>query len=145
MQPPLGWLVTGRSGSSAPDEATVAEDSVDNAVDVLANDSDGVDDGETLTVTAVTQGTSGSVALTTDGTVSCTPNSDFFGTDSFTYRIGDGNGGSDTAVVDVTVTAVNDVPSFVKGADQSVNEDAGGQSVTGWASTISAGPANESG
>ena len=45
----------------------------------------------------------------------------------------------------ITVTAVNDAPSFTKGADQTVAEDAGAQTVTGWATAISAGPANESG
>src|SRR2546426_6482513 len=43
----------------------------------------------------------------------------------------------------ITVTAVNDAPSFTKGADQTVLEDAGAQSVTGWATNLSAGPANE--
>ena len=43
------------------------------------------------------------------------------------------------------MNAVNDAPSFTKGADQTVNEDAGAQTVSGWATAISAGPANESG
>src|SRR5207249_4608384 len=68
----------------------------------------------------------------------------FFGPDSFTYTISDGNGGSDTATVTVTVTNVNDAPSFTKGPDQIVDEDAGPQSIPGWASAISAGPSNES-
>src|SRR6185369_10947007 len=34
---------------------------------------------------------------------------------------------------------VNDVPSFTKGADQTVNEDAGAQTVVGWATNISRG------
>src|SRR5207247_2480777 len=45
----------------------------------------------------------------------------------------------------ITVNSVNDAPSFVEGADQTVNEDAGAQSVPSWASAISAGPTNESG
>ena len=40
--------------------------------------------------------------------------------------------------VNMTVT-VNNAPSFTKGADQTVNEDAGAQSVTGWATAISDG------
>ena len=44
----------------------------------------------------------------------------------------------------ISVTAVNDVPSFVKGADQTVLEDAGAQTILNWATGISAGPANES-
>jgi hypothetical protein len=43
------------------------------------------------------------------------------------------------------VTAVNDVPSFTKGANQTVLEDAGAQSVASWASALSAGPASEAG
>jgi hypothetical protein len=73
---------------------------------VLANDTDGVDVGEALTVTAVTQGAHGSVSFTAAG-VSYTPDANFFGSDSFSYAISDGNGGSDTATVNVTVTNVN--------------------------------------
>ena len=66
---------------------------------VLANDSD--PDGDPLTITAVTQGSNGSV--TTDGqTVTYTPNDDFTGSDSFTYTISDGNS-TDTATVTVRV------------------------------------------
>src|SRR5215204_2004982 len=45
--------------------------------------------------------------------------------------------------VTVTVDTVNDAPSFTKGPDQTKDEDAGAQSVTDWATAISAGP-NES-
>ena len=38
---------------------------------------------------------------------------------------------------------MNDAPSFVKGADQTVVEDSGAHSVAGWATEILAGP-NES-
>src|SRR5207245_1965008 len=39
----------------------------------------------------------------------------------------------------ITVTPVNDAPSFTKGANQTVNEDAGLQTVTGWATGINDG------
>ena len=109
------------------DAATVAEDSGANAIDVLANDHDGVDSGETLTVTAVTQGTSGSVTFTATG-VSYTPNANFFGSDSFTYTISDGNGGTATATVNVTVTNVNDDPVAVNDA-ATVAEDSGANAI----------------
>ena len=41
------------------------------------------------------------------------------------------------------MTAVNDAPSFTVGPDQTVDEDAGPQSVDPWATAISAGPADE--
>ena len=52
---------------------------------------------------------------------------------------------TDTGTVNITVNAVNDAPSFTKGADQTVLEDSGAQTVSGWATGISAGPADESG
>ena len=51
---------------------------------------------------------------------------------------------SPTQDFDITVTAVNDAPSFIKGANELVLEDAGAQTVAGWATAISQGPANES-
>ena len=70
---------------------------------VLANDSD--PNGSPLTITAVTQGVSGTV--TTDGTtVTYAPAAAFVGLDSFTYTVTDGLGLSATASVTVTVTTV---------------------------------------
>src|ERR671927_288953 len=72
------------------DSATVDEDTSNNAINVLANDTDA--DNLTppfnagLTVIAVTQGTHGSVTFTASG-VSYTPAPNYFGTDSFTYTI----------------------------------------------------------
>src|SRR5215216_594355 len=51
---------------------------------------------------------------------------------------------SDQKTMSVTVDAVDDAPSFTKGPDQTKDEDAGAQTVDGWATAISAGP-NESG
>ncbi|MCB9893539.1 MAG: tandem-95 repeat protein [Planctomycetes bacterium] len=45
----------------------------------------------------------------------------------------------------VQVAAVNDPPSFTKGSDITVAWDQGAQSIAGWATAISAGPADESG
>ena len=61
---------------------------------------------------------------------------------------GTANGGVDTSAPQtftITVTAVNDAPSFTKGANQSVNQDTGTQTVVNWATNISGGPADESG
>ncbi|WP_309242985.1 Ig-like domain-containing protein [Hyalangium versicolor] len=92
------------------DSFTVAEDSGATVFDVLLNDSSAPDTGETLTITSVTQATGGTVTFT-DSNISFTPAPNFHGTTSFTYRILDGNGGSDSATVTVTVTPVNDPPT----------------------------------
>ncbi|MEW8506355.1 MAG: retention module-containing protein, partial [Candidatus Thiodiazotropha sp.] len=93
----------------ASDDSVGTNEDTPVTVDVLSNDSD--PDGDTLTVTAVTQGTNGSVAIDPiSGNPVYTPNADFNGTDTFTYTVDDGNGGTDTATVTVTVGAVNDAP-----------------------------------
>jgi len=103
------------------DSAIVAEDSGANAIDVLANDSFTPDAGETLSISATTNGAHGTVAITGGGTgLTYTPNANYFGPDSFTYTISDGNGGMDTATVNITVTAVNDGPVANAGPDQTV-------------------------
>ncbi len=92
------------------DSKTIDEDtSID--IDVLANDSD--IDRDTLEVTAITQGSHGKVVINPDGTVKYTPNANYNGVDSFTYTISDGNGGTATATVNVTVNPVNDAPVAV--------------------------------
>ena len=91
------------------------------------------------------------------------PNANYFGGSTVTLRAWDQttgtNGGlantttsggttafsSATDTAAITVLSVNDVPSFTKGGDQVVAEDAGAQTVAGWATALSRGPANESG
>ncbi|MGC4117498.1 MAG: DUF4215 domain-containing protein [Myxococcales bacterium] len=74
-------------------------------VNVLANDSD--PEGDSLSVTTITQGTHGTVTIVGSGTaVHYTPAPGYVGTDTFTYTVSDGHGGSTTATVTVTVVAV---------------------------------------
>ncbi len=61
---------------------------------------------------------------------------------------GTANGGVDTSPsqdFQISVTAVNDAPSFTGGPNQQVNQDSGPQSVPNWATGISAGPPDEAG
>ncbi len=51
----------------------------------------------------------------------------------------DGLFDSDPATVQITVNPVNDTPSFTKGADQTVDEDAGAQTVANWATAFTDG------
>src|SRR5205823_745921 len=91
-------------------------------------------------------------AVSAAGTLTYTQAANANGSATVTVKIhddgGTANGGVDESATQsftITVNSVNDAPSFTKGADQTVNEDAGAQSVSGWATAISAGPANESG
>ena len=64
------------------DPVTTLEDTP-VTVAVLANDSD--PDGDTLSVTGVTQGTKGTVIINGDNTVTYSPNANANGNDSFQY------------------------------------------------------------
>ncbi len=48
--------------------------------------------------------------------ISYTPTANFFGSDIFVVSISDGNGGSDTITVNVTINAVDDAPVITEGA-----------------------------
>lgn len=77
-------------------------------------------------------------------TIVFTPVANGNGTATVTVTVSDGNGGTATTSFLVTVNAVNDPPTFNQGPDQTVSEDAGAQTVAGWATAISAGPPDES-
>ena len=130
---------------AASDVVTVFEDGGTTTITVLSNDTD-PDPGQVLKVTSVGAASHGATSIMSGGmAINYAPAADYFGPDSFQYTISDGRGGTSTATVTVTVSAVNDAPSFTSGANQSVNEDAAAQSVGGFATALSAGPANESG
>ena len=67
-------------------------------------------DNTSLTYTVVAQAGHGTVTLNQDGSFSYTPTGDYFGTDSFTFRVSDGSLDSNLATIDLTINAVNDAP-----------------------------------
>ena len=79
------------------------------------------------------------------GVVTINPGANLSGTANITVIVNRTGGASDSKTFLLTVNLVNDMPSFTKGADQTVNEDAGAQSVPNWATALSAGPPDESG
>lgn len=104
------------------DAYTVAEDTTLTvaAPGVLANDSD--IDSATLTAVVVTGPAHGTLSLSNDGSLSYTPNTNFVGTDSFTYIANDGTADSNLATVVISVSASNDAPVAVNDA-YSIAED----------------------
>ena len=84
------------------------------------------------------------------GTLTFTPVTNAFGAATVTVIVhdngGTANGGVDsvTNTFTVTINFVNQPPGFTTGANQTVLENAGAQSVSIWATGISAGPPNES-
>ncbi len=116
--------------TAAADTFSVAEDSTNNVLDVLANDSASPDTGDNLSVSAVTQGSQGgALQLGSGGSfVRYTPAANFEGTETFSYTLSDGKGGTAQATATVTVTHINDNP--VATADtRTVAEDSGATTV----------------
>ena len=107
----VGIAIPDNSAPTAVDDTyTTDEDTALTvaAPGVLGNDSD--PDGDTLTATLNTGPSNGTVVQNADGSFTYTPDPDYNGPDSFTYDISDGNGGTDTAIVNITVNPVNDPP-----------------------------------
>ncbi len=82
----------------------------ETALDVTLGATDA--DGDTLTYTIVAQPTHGTVTLV-GTTATYTPDLDYFGPDSFTFKANDGLVDSNVATVTITVTNVNDAPVAV--------------------------------
>ena len=99
------------------DSASTDEDFAVN-ISPLTNDTD--NNGDTLSIDSITQGSNGVVVNNGNGTLTYTPDANFHGSDFFSYTVSDGRGGLDTATVNVTVTSENDPPVAT---DDSVDTD----------------------
>ena len=93
-----------------PDAYTTAEDGLLTvaAPGLLANDVD--HNGTGLTAILETDVSHGVLLLAVDGSFVYVPDADFFGTDSFSYRVSSSTSVSEPATVEITVTPVNDAP-----------------------------------
>ena len=117
----------------AVDDMTTIDEDTSVAVDTFNNDT-GIPTSGVLTVT---QPTNGTVAVTdpnstpndpSDDVVTYTPNDDYNGADTFTYTICDSNNTCGTASVNVTINAVDDLPTAIDDT-ATVNEDSGVTSI----------------
>ena len=97
-------------GNEAPvteDDILELDEDTSATVNVLTNDSD--PDGDTLTVTMASC-PAGPVSIGPGGELTFTPDANFNGDTTITYTVDDGNGGTSTGTVHVTVNPVNDAP-----------------------------------
>ena len=106
-----------QSSNSAPvvvnDKEDIQCSTAPVTIDVLANDSD--IDGDTLTISNVTNGAFGTTEVV-NGMVVYTPSANACGqSDSFNYTVSDGHGNSSTATVSVNIAAAaaNNAPNAV--------------------------------
>ncbi len=90
------------NGPVAVDDSANVSCSGPVTINVLGNDSD--PDNDALSVIGFTQPANGTVTQVSNGVFEYTPNGEACGLDDqFTYTISDGNGGTDTATVTVSV------------------------------------------
>jgi VCBS repeat-containing protein len=97
--------------TAAADTYSTAEDKALTvpATGVLANDSD--PDSNPLTAELGTEPSHGTLTLNANGSFTYTPDVNYYGTDSFTYRANDASLESNLATVTINVTPVNDAPN----------------------------------
>lgn len=101
----------------ASDDSASTDENTAVTFNVLNNDSD--IDGDSLSLTDVSDPANGTLTSSASGLVTYTPNPGFFGTDSFTYSVSDGSL-SATGTVTISVDEVNEAPVAV---DDSVSVD----------------------
>jgi len=87
---------------------------------VLANDTDV--DGDSLSVILVSGVAHGALTLSADGGFTYTPDANYNGSDSFSYKVNDGSADSNVVTVNLTIGAVNDAPLAIEDA-YAVDED----------------------
>jgi YVTN family beta-propeller protein len=158
---PQSFTITVASVNSAPSftkgpDVTVVEDAGPQTVAAWAtNISPGGADEAAQTITFLVQNSNAALfstqpAIAPNGTLTFTSVPNANGQALVTVRAqdsgGTANGGVDTSAPQaftIIVSAVNDAPSFAKGPDVNVVEDAGPQSIAAWATVILAGPPDE--
>jgi len=104
------------AGSFAGTSGTGAEDGIITGTLSFSDNSDGASNPNFTVVTSATSGTAAINSIT--GAWSYTPAANFHGSDSFTVSVMDNDGNSESQVVSVIVTQVNDAGAFLASAER---------------------------
>lgn len=111
--------------NDAPDavnDAASTDEDTPVTIDALANDTDV--DGDTLTITGASVPADQGTVEIVNNELLFTPAENFNGDATISYSIEDGNGGTDTAEVVVTVNPVNDGPVAVDDLADTMEDEA---------------------
>lgn len=125
----VSLTVVGINDNPSPqsDSVTTPEDTP-ITFSVLTNDTDV--DGDSLTITALLQGSRG-VATFTATEITYTPTANSYGSDTVRYTVSDGRGGSAYGYVYITISPVNDPPIAVANSYTLAEDGVGNFSVLG--------------
>lgn len=136
-------IEAGTDGANPPGAAPLSVDAAEDTPEDITLNGVSPSNG-TLTYTIVTPPSHGDLTGS-DASRTYTPLPDYFGSDSFTYRVNDGTGDSNIATVTITIAEVNDPPSAANDAkNAAVNTPLVFQAST-LTTNDSPGPSNESG
>ncbi len=104
------WLAGGESNQNNPPIASSfvssSVEDVSSTIDLISQDAD----NDPISYTIIDSPFHGEVVFITDSTVTYSPYNNFFGLDSFKYVAYDGEAYSESAMVTIEVTEVNDKP-----------------------------------
>jgi gliding motility-associated-like protein len=104
--------VSDQAPTAVDDAATTNEDQAID-IQVLDNDTDPQSNIDAGSVTITIAPLNGTASPNPDGTVTYTPNPDYFGGDSFSYTVCDETDYCDEAKVTITINPINDAPVAV--------------------------------
>lgn len=124
------------------------EDAADHVISLWDAFEDDVDPDASLVFTVESNSNTSLITTTVDnnlGVLTLSFAANTSGTGDITVRATDTDDEFTDVNLSVTITAVNDAPSFTLGTPPAVNEDSGAQTVLNLATSISAGPADEAG
>jgi hypothetical protein len=150
-QPPMFGITT----DAAKANPVVSENSGAYSQTWAVNPMDGADDPVGQSLVFLVSNDNSSLfnvqpAVDATGNLTFTPASNAFGTANVTVQITDGgstaDGGEITSAAKsfaITISFVNQPPSFNAGSDQSINENAGQQTVRSWATNVSHGQSSQ--
>ncbi|MBM98702.1 MAG: hypothetical protein CMJ77_06205 [Planctomycetaceae bacterium] len=125
-------LIVNTPPTASNDAYEVTEDiplATTAATGVISNDSDA--DSNPVTATLIAPPTQGTLTFNEDGSFNYEPNTDYVGSDEFTYQLSDGGDDSQIATVSLNVVAVDDSPiansdGYFGGIGESISADVAG-------------------
>ena len=103
------------------DAALTTQEDTEVAVTLVATD---VDEGDVLSYSVVSDPNHGTLSGEAPD-LSYTPDENYAGPDSFTFKANDGTADSNVATVEITVSAVNDAPVIQDSAGENAGESVG--------------------
>jgi hypothetical protein len=121
-------------------QSVTAVEDASTAITLSGNDPE----GQALSYQVTLPPTHGTLSGTPP-TLAYQPQADFVGSDAFAFTVHDGQLGSTSATVSLTITAVNDRPIIVAGPDQVADGDGQAVAVSAWMTSCIPGPADEMG